>query len=176
MLIQFTERNYEASTNLKEVVEKKLSKLDKYFEKGEMPTAKVNFKKESTTFKLEVMLDYFGKFVRAEEKGENFYDNIDKVLPKLEGQIRKYRTIFDKQQKNGAFKDEIVFEEKTPRKTGTVVRKKQFEMVPMTVEEAIAQMEMLDHTFFVFLEKESEEIKVLYLREDGELGLIEPII
>ena len=178
MLIQIIERNYQASDNLREVVEKKLNKLDKYFDKDSETVAKVSFKKEASSLKLEVMLDYLGKFVRAEEKGDNFYDSIDRVLPKLEGQIRKYRTMFDKQQKNSAFKEGFLFEsvKEEPKKTGKIVKTKQFEMVPMTIEEAITQMELLDHTFFVFLEKESKQLKVLYLRDDGELGVIEPII
>ena len=109
MRIEIIERNYQASQHLIDVVEKKISKLDKYFETDSV-LCKVSFKKESTSLKLEVMLEYEGKLVRAQVVGDNFYENIDKVLPKLEGQIRKYRTRFDKQQKNNAFKDRILYE------------------------------------------------------------------
>ncbi|MBR1983378.1 MAG: ribosome-associated translation inhibitor RaiA [Clostridia bacterium] len=174
MRIEIIERNYQASQHLIDVVEKKISKLDKYFETDSV-LCKVSFKKESTSLKLEVMLEYEGKLVRAQVVGDNFYENIDKVLPKLEGQIRKYRTRFDKQQKNNAFKDRILYESfEEIETTDKVVKVKQFKLEPMTVEQAIEEMELLGHSFFVFFDSESKEIKVLYLRSDGELGLIEP--
>ncbi len=174
MRIEIIERNYQASQHLIDVVEKKISKLDKYFETDSVH-CKVSFKKENTSLKLEVMLEYEGKLVRAQVVGDNFYENIDKVLPKLEGQIRKYRTRFDKQQKNNAFKDRILYESfEEIETTDKVVKVKQFKLEPMTVEQAIEEMELLGHSFFVFFDSESKEIKVLYLRSDGELGLIEP--
>ena len=101
MKFEITARNYDVGEKLKNVTEQKLSKLDKYFAL-EQPSAKVTFKKQATSLTLEVMLDYAGKFVRATASGDNFYDLIDVVLPKLEGQIRKYRTRFDKHNKNSA--------------------------------------------------------------------------
>jgi putative sigma-54 modulation protein len=121
------------------------------------------------------MLEYEGRLVRAQVVGDNFYENIDKVLPKLEGQIRKHRTRFDKQQKNNAFKERTLYESfEETESTDKVVKVKQFKLEPMTVEQAIEEMELLGHSFFVFFDSESKEVKVLYLRSDGELGLIEP--
>lgn len=174
MRIEIIERNYQASQHLIDIVEKKISKLDKYFE-TDSAICKVSFKKESTSLKLEVMLEYEGRLVRAQVVGDNFYENIDKVLPKLEGQIRKYRTRFDKQQKNNAFKERTLYESfEETETTDKVVKVKQFKLEPMTVEQAIEEMELLGHSFFVFFDSESKEVKVLYLRSDGELGLIEP--
>ena len=150
MKIDVLGRNYEVAERLKAITEKKLSKLDKYFTDADTK-AKVVFKKEASSLTTEVMLDYAGKLVRATATGDNFYDNIDVVIPKLEGQIRKYRTRFDKHQKNVAFKEAAVFEtadrdEKTPE----VVKGKKFKLQPMTVNEAIEEMELLGHSFYVF--------------------------
>ena len=102
MKFEIIGRNYQVAQNLKDVTEKKLAKLDKYFD-GKEADIKVACKKQANTLTTEVMLDYCGKFVRATFSSENPYDNLDMVLPKLEGQIRKYRTRFDKNHKNVAF-------------------------------------------------------------------------
>lgn len=174
MKIEIIERNYQASDKLKEVVNQKLEKLDKYFEDGNTE-CKVYFKKENASLKTEIMLEYHGNLIRAQEVSDNFYDNIDKVLPKIEGQIRKYRTKFDKMQKNGAFNAKRVYEpEEEVVFTDRIVKEKSFKLKPMLVEEAIEEMDMLGHSFFIFFDLKSQSIKVLYLRSDGDLGLIDP--
>ena len=172
MKIEVLGKNYQVGDKLKEITAQKLSKLDKYFE-GDETKVKVCFKKEATSSTTEVMLDYTGKLVRASATGENFYDTLDMVLPKLEGQIRKYRTRFDKHQKNSAFRQDAVYAGEEP-KTGMVVKQKKFALKPMTVDQAIEEMELLGHSFYVFKEIKSNTIQVLYLRKDGDLGLIEP--
>lgn len=176
MKTEITIRNCTVSDRLKEVADRKFSKLDKYFEDG--AEAKVLFKKESNTLTVEVMLDYHGKLVRATCSGDNFYDDLDGVLPKLEGQIRKYRTRFDKNQKNSAFKESAVFDNGRyeDNSVGKVVKQKKFKLTPMTVGEAAEEMELLGHSFYVFLEAKSGTVQVVYRRNDGDLGLIEPKI
>ncbi len=175
MKFEFTSRNYQLSEHLKEVTEKKLSRLDKYFGDSDT-TAKVCFKKESQSMITEVMLEYAGKFVRASAQSDNFYDNIDAVLPKIEGQIRKYRTRFDKHQKNQAYKDDVTYlgAKAVEDKSSKIVKTKNFKLTPMTIDEATEEMELLGHNFYVYLDAKTDEIKVLYLRNDGDLGLIEP--
>ena len=175
MKIEITSRNYEVSERLKEVTEQKLAKLDKYFQDADTK-AKVCLKKQASSLTTEVMLDYAGKLVRATATGETFYDNLDVVLPKLEGQIRKYRTRFDKHQKNAAFREQALFGDNANKKAQTVVKEKKFVLTPMTVTEAMEEMELLGHSFYVFLEAKSNTVQVLYLRNDGDLGLIEPEI
>ncbi len=178
MKVEITCRNYKAGEHLKEVTEQKIGKLDKYFEDKDT-VAKVCLKQEGDKQTTEVMLDYAGKFVRATATSDNFYDNLDTVLPKLEGQIRKYRTRFDKNQKNSAFVDAAVFDEQgrwENKSKLSVVKEKKFGLKPMTVNEAIEEMELLGHSFYVFLEAKSHTVQVLYLRNDGDLGLIEPQI
>jgi len=178
MKIEITGKNYSVSEHLKEVIDKKLSKLDKYFGDGDT-LARVVFKKESSTMTTEVSLEYCGKFVRATASGDNFYDNIDKILPKLEGQIRKHRTRFDKHGKNKAFKEDAVFDgasgiEREGDKK--LVKKKKFRLVPMTEKEAIEEMELLGHSFYVYLDAKTQNVRILYVRSDGDLGIIDPEI
>ncbi len=177
MKIEITTRNYSASEHLKEVTEQKLAKLNKYFG-GNDASAKVCMKKEGSTLVTEVMLDYSGKFVRATASSDNFYDNLDAVLPKLEGQIRKYRTRFDKSNSNTAFHDSAVFDEDgaNEKKSSKLVKEKKFKLTPMTVSEAMEEMELLGHSFYVFLEAKTNTVQVVYMRNDGDVGLIEPKI
>ncbi|MBE5737861.1 MAG: ribosome-associated translation inhibitor RaiA [Clostridiales bacterium] len=176
MKIEFTSRNYELSEKLKGITEQKLKKLDKYFT-DEDARVKVSFKRQASSLTTEVMLDYLGKFVRATATSDNFYDNIDVVIPKIEGQIRKYRTRFDKHQKNSAYREQAVFETADREETeATIVKDKKFKLTPMTVNEAMEEMELLGHSFYVFLEAKSNTVQVIYKRKDGDLGLIEPEI
>lgn len=176
MDIKIVDRSQALNDKLKSVIEQKLFKLDKYF-KEQSVTAKVCLKKQANVFTTEVMLDYAGKVVRATANGENFYDNIDVVLPKLEGQIRKHRTKFDQHQKNSAYKEASVFENVDAQiKSSSLVKQKTFKLKPMTVKEAQEEMELLGHNFYVFLEIKTNTVQVLYLRNDGDLGLIQPQI
>lgn len=177
MKIDITTRNYNASEHLKNVTEQKLAKLDKYFG-GENATAKVCLKKEGSSLVTEVMLDYSGKFVRATATSDNFYDNLDSVLPKLEGQIRKHRTRFDKSNSNAAYRDRAVFDatEVAEKQSAKLVKEKKFKLSPMTVDEAMEEMELLGHSFYVFLEAKTNTVQVIYLRNDGDIGLIDPKI
>ena len=170
-------KNYEVGEKLKNITEQKLSKLDKYF-KDDDTVAKVSFKKQANSLTTEIMLDFNGKLVRATATSDNFYDNIDVVLPKLEGQIRKHRTKFDKHNKNSAFNDAAIFDVKNGEETvkKQIVKKKNFVLTPMTVKEAEEEMELLGHSFYVFLEAKTNTVQVLYKRNDGDLGLIEPQI
>ena len=174
MKLEIICRNSECSDHLRSVTEKKLSKLDKYFG-GNEAEAKVYLKAEKDTLTTEVMLDYAGKFIRASASGKTFYDNLDAVLPKIEGMIRKYRTIFDKNRKNSAFKaaSEYDVSGKEENVKSDIVRKKRLVLSPITVKEAVEEMERLGHSFFVFKEAKTDSVQVIYKRNDGDLGIIE---
>lgn len=168
-------KNYEVGEKLKNITEQKLAKLDKYF-KDDDTVAKVSFKKQANSFTTEIMLDFNGKFVRATATSDNFYDNIDVILPKIEGQIRKHRTKFDQHNKNAAFSDAAIYDVRHEEENAKrqIVKKKNFVLSPMTVKEAEDEMELLGHSFYVFLEAKTNTVQVLYRRDDGDLGLIEP--
>lgn len=174
MRTEYLIRNCELSDKLKALTEQKLAKLDKYFSE-ESVSAKVSMKKEGALLTTEVMLAYAGKLVRSSFASDNFYDNLDVILPKLEGQIRKYRTKFDKHSKNKAYKEIVEFDtaERFENAKPSLVKEKKFVLLPMTVNEAIEEMELLGHSFYVFREAKSNTVQVLYKRNDGDLALIE---
>lgn len=173
MKIEIVAKNYRVTQDLKDVIQKKISKLDKYFDEGAQ--CKIYLKKEKIRSKMEISLNYKSLNIRAEGNGENFYDIIDIVLPKLERQIHKHRSKLEAKLKQGAYKDEYVYEQAEEENSFNLVKTKQFDLNPMTQEEAITEFELLGYNFFVFQDYEDNRVKVLYLREDGNIGLIDPI-
>ncbi|MBO4573564.1 MAG: ribosome-associated translation inhibitor RaiA [Clostridia bacterium] len=173
MKIEIVAKNYHVNQDLKDVLGKKISKLDKYFDDDS--NCKIYLKKEKKDAKMEVSLAYQGQLIRAEAKAENFYDAIDIALPKVERQIYKHRTKLEDKLKKGAFKGEKLFEEPV-EEDFRLVKTKQFEVKPLTVEDAIVEFELSGYGFYVFLDVETNTVKVLYLRDDGNIGLIDPIV
>lgn len=175
MKIILSGKNLEITNALREQVNKKVKKLERYFN-GDTEV-QVTMSVENYRHIVEVTIPFNGVVIRAEESTDDMYASIDKVLSKLERQIHKHRTKLEKKMKSGAFKyekplfsSEIEVEEKTP----TVVKTKRFAVKPMSIEEAILQMELLGHSFFVFTNAKTNEVNVLYTRKDGNYGLIEP--
>lgn len=172
MKIGIVTKNYRVSDELNEVLEKKISKLDKFFEDD--ATCRIYLKKEKRGGKMEVSLRSKGVDVRAEGVGDNFYDIIDLVVPKLERQIFKHRSKLEDKLKKSAFDEG--YSETAEENEFVLVKTKQFEVKPCTLEEAIEEFELSGYGFYVFLDVEANKLKVLYLREDGNVGLIDPII
>jgi len=170
MKIEMVCKNYNAGEKLKDLIERKIAKLDKYFEDD--TKCKIYMKKEGKSSKMEVSLEYKGNFVRAQAYGENFYDTIDIVLPKIEGQLRKHRTKLEKKLRDNAFTQAPIFEAVEPEDV-RIAKVKTFTLHPMTVEEAVTEFELMGHSFFVFLDSETTKVKVLYLRDDGNLGMLD---
>ncbi len=178
MNIQFVGKNVEVTDALREVTEKKLNKLEKYFE--EPLNGNVTFSTQKNNKTIEVTINIPGTIIRAEETSDDMYASIDKSIDILERQIRKYKTKLQKKYKEGST---IRFENVTPLQSEEVdsdkpniVRRKRFIIKPMNYEEAVLQMELLRHNFFVFRSDETDEISVIYKRKDGDYGLIEPEI
>lgn len=173
MRISISGKNLEVSDSLRETAEKKLSKLSRYF--PEDTEAQVTLSIERNRHIVEVTIPYEGRILRAEEYSADMYASLDNVGDKLEKQAERYRTRFAKAQRAAKAAPAAAFapveeEEKAPR----IVRNKKFEIRPMSEEEAMLQMEMLGHSFFVFENAATGEINVLYARKDGNYGLIEP--
>ena len=167
MDIKYVAKNYKISDKFKDVIEKKLTKLEKYFSRD--IDIKVACTEQNDVCKLEITINSAGLFLRSEVSSDNMYNNIDMALPKLERQIRKYRTKLDKQIKMTS--QDVVEESEVQR----IVRSKQFEVVPMTVDEAMLQIELLGHEFFVFLNVDNNRINVVYKRREGDYGILDPI-
>ncbi|TEB04314.1 putative sigma-54 modulation protein [Pelotomaculum schinkii] len=170
MNVQVRGRNIEVTSALKEYVGKRVGKLDKYIDN--LGDAQVTMTVEKDSHRIEVTIPINGMILRGEESTGDMYASIDLVVEKLEKQIGKYK---GKLQKRGVryVNDQRVpaaLEEDTPR----MVRTKRFAIKPMPVDEAVLQMNLLGHNFFVFSNAETEQVNVVYKRKDGNYGLIEP--
>lgn len=178
MRISISGKNIEVSDYLSDLVSKKVSKLDKYF--PENTEAHVVLSVERNRHIVEVTIPYAGGIIRGEEVSGDMYASIDNVLAKLEKQIVRHRTKLEKNLRAGAFKiPEPVYsdhfdEEDDDEGEHRVVKVKRFDIKPMTVEEAMLQIDLLGHSFYVFTNGETGQINVLYKRKDGDFGLIEP--
>jgi putative sigma-54 modulation protein len=167
-------KNFEITDSLRDRVNKKLGKLEKFFSPA--AEAYVTMSVEKNRHILEVTIAFNGLTLRAEVANDDMYSCIDRAEDILEGQIRKNKTRLEKRFHAGAlraenFRPEISVEEEHEFR---VVRTKKFAIKPMTVEEAILQMNLLGHEFFMFSNSESGEVNVVYRRKAGNYGLIEP--
>jgi putative sigma-54 modulation protein len=175
MNIKITGKNFDVTDALKERVNKKLGKLEKFFKPG--TEAQVTMSMQRSRYIIEVTIITGGITLRAEVTEDDMYACIDKARDILERQIRKNKTRLAKRLYEGvleqpdAFRKTIDVEEETEFR---VVRTKRFAVKPMPVEEAILQMNLLGHEFFVFSNAETNQVNVVYKRKDGNYGLIEP--
>ena len=171
MRIEIIGRDYSVAERLRDVVTRKIEKLDKYF--GDDALAKVVCRKEKgDRMTMEITVSFGGHIVRAEYCSDNMYDNVDVILPKIERQIQKHRTKLSRKLRADAFDGAEEAVSETPK---SPVREKSFELIPMDVSEAMMQLDLLDHDFFVFLNVDNGKVNVVYKRHDGEVGLINPI-
>lgn len=167
-------KNMQLTESLKEATVKKIGRLDKFFHND--IEAKVVLSYEKKLQKVEVTIPFNGRIVRVEEATDDMYNSIDNAVEALEKQIRRYKTkLQDKRQSN----ESIKFENVEPwvdddEDEFKVVKTKKFAIKPMGIEEAILQMDLLKHNFFVFLNADTEEVNVVYKRKDNNYGLIEP--
>lgn len=174
--------NMEVTPSLREFVEKKLGKLERYFESPLTSEANVTLRVVKDIQRVEVTIPLTGVLLRAEDKSNDMYASIDAVVDKLERQIRKHKTRVNRklrqesgQMKNYFVEDPAVNGGAAEEDSFELVRTKRFNLKPMDVEEAILQMNMIGHNFFVFSNTEdSENVNVVYKRHDGTYGLIEP--
>lgn len=165
-------KNIDVTPALRETVERKISKLDRYFEPNVSARATLTVQKNSQIF--EVTIPFNGVILRCEESTDDMYKSIDLVQAKLERQIRKQRTKLQRRSNESlrfSSFDEVALEEEDQ---GEIVKVKRFNIKPMSTEEAILQMELVEHNFFVFKDSDTNNVNVLYKRKDGDYGLLEP--
>lgn len=171
----YTGKGMEVSESLKARVEKKLSKMERYF--NQEAEATVRFKQQKGGRNIvELTVSVGGLILRAEECSNDMYLSIDRAVDKLESQVRRYRTKLDKHLREARMEPiaEAAVEPIYEEASYDVVRTKRFAVKPMSVEDAITQMELLGHDFFLFLNEETEILNVLYRRNDGSYGLLQP--
>ena len=167
-------RNINVTDALRAHVEKKIGKIGKYFE--ENIEAQVTLSVEKGAHVVEAMLLLNGgMLIRAEEKSPDMYASIDMVVEKLERQIRKYKTRINRKARlvGGIIGEEGKSVEEDESR---IVKTKRFPIKPMLPDEAVLQMNLLQHDFYVFINAETNEANVVYRRKDGNYGLIEPQI
>lgn len=158
---------------IQDYIETKLSRLDKYFKSADVD-ASVLIKVKGKEQAIEVTIPYDKYTLRSEERRDDLYAAIDLVIDKLEGQIRKNKTKLKKQIKKSEeffnFDFEVANDDLGENK---IVKRKSFEMKPMSEEEAILELELLGHDFYIYRDDKTNDINVLYRRKDGNYGIIE---
>jgi len=166
-------KNIEVTEALKEKAIKKVGKLEKFFDAD--TEAHITMSVQKNRQIVEVTIPFKGGLLRAQEENEDMYASIDKVVDSLEGQLRRYKTKISKRYHESGLKfdDTNIEEHEEETDEFKVVRSKKFPIKPMTVEEAILQMNMLGHSFYMFLNADTMEANVVYRRKDGNYGLIE---
>ena len=173
MRITITGRNLDLTDGLKEAVEEKLAKLDKYFTKE--TEAHVTLSVEKERQKIEVTIPVKGNIIRSEQVSNDMYVSIDLVEEVIERQLKKYRKkLIEKHQNDSYFKQEFIGKDVDDSEEIEITRTKKFDVKPMYPEDACVQMELLGHNFFVFRNAETDEVNVVYKRKGNTYGLIEP--
>lgn len=172
--------NIEVTDAIRDYVEKRISKLEKYFDNNVEAIAHINLKVyQNKTAKVEVTIPLPYLTLRAEETSPDLYASVDLVTDKLERQIRKYKTKVNRKSREKGYKN-LDFSTETSESDKPaegseleVVRTKRVSLKPMDTEEAVLQMDMLGHDFFIYEDAESDGISIVYRRNDGRYGLIE---
>jgi putative sigma-54 modulation protein len=167
-------RNMEMTPRLSEYVEQKVEKLDRYL--PSIDEARVDLTVENTrnaahSQVAQLTVRVRGKILRAEERNEDMFASIDAVLDKMHRQIARYKG--RRRDRVYVAAEEVPVDEEV-EETGEIVRVKRFEVLPMSPEEAIEQMELLGHSFYIFLNADEDAINLVYKRGDGNYGLLQP--
>ncbi len=174
MELQIKAKNIELTPTVRQLIESKLGKLGRHLPdvreyKAEIAREKTKASKEH--FVVQLTIDSHGTLLRGAERGEDLPAAIKKVASVINRQIERYKGKLYEKGRGTSPKDEL---EEEPPPTGKVVKVKRFNVKPMSAAEAIDQMELLGHDFFLFFNADSEELNLLYRRHDGDYGLIEP--
>lgn len=160
--------------NFKQRAEKRLAKLEKFFDSD--VEAKITATVEKNEQIVEVTIFYAGMFFRSQERAVNMNDALDRCVDSLVRQIRKNKTKVEKKLHEGAFLPFDAIDEFDSEDSYDVVRSKEISLKPQSVDEAILQMNLLDHQFYMFLNSANDKICVVYARKDGGYGLIVPAL
>lgn len=177
MKISIIGRQLSVYDDTKEMITDKLSKLDKYFGEEGIATVTLTHKRNLST--IEITIKASNTLFRSEVDADSFRDAMDRSIDNIERQIRKNKTKLRKKLREGIISDEAIAAESLEiadeaEENDIIIRKKVFEYTPMSPEEAVMQMNLLGHTFFVFNDATTGKTCVVYTRKDGNYGLIEP--
>ena len=173
MRITITPKNLTVTEDLKNRIEKKLGKMDRYFRQEVDATVRLTQEK-NLRYIAEITITVGGIMLRAEETSDDIIKSADRAVDKIERQIRRHRTKLEKRLHEEVVIQAEETENSVEEESQELVRVKRFEMKPMTVEDAILQMDMLGHSFFLFQNSETGITSVVYRRNDGNIGMLEP--
>jgi len=172
MKITIRGKNIDVTEALKQYIEKRVSKFERFL--NDASEAIVTISTEKFTHKIDVLLKVNGHLIQAEGKTEDLYSAVDQVVEKLEKQVLKYKEKVQNKNKKEAIKYPSESREEVVEGVKRIVKYKKFDLRPMSPEEAVDQMELLDKDFFIFLNSFTGDVNVVYRRKDGNFGLIEP--
>ena len=170
----FNYKNVKSSASLNARIEELFGKFDKYFSKNAVCHAVISeYNCEGKNAKVEITIISGKQTFRAEARAENFYAAVDEVFEKIKKQIRRYKdkTLARKRADQKLIPGMESVDEYSEELI--IARSKRFKLYPMSIEDAVLQMETSDHNFFIYLDKETSSVNVVYKRETGEYGLIE---
>lgn len=171
MKFTFIEKKLQVDDAVKAYAEKKIGKIDRLFRNES--EAFITFGTERGRYMAEVTLNNNGMFYRVSEVTSDMYASIDSAAASIERQIRKHKTRLSKKLREGNIDwSPVMAPEPEEEDEFKIVRTKRFSLKPMTTEEAILQMDLLEHEFFVFKNQEDDSFSVVYRRRDGGYGLI----
>jgi putative sigma-54 modulation protein len=177
MRVQIVGRGIQVSPAMKAQTEKKLSRMDKYFEPNAEVRCVVTYSVVHIDQFVEINIAARHVNLRAKVKANDAYAALDLCLDKLEGQMRKMKTQFLKIQKRNSLSEDMKLDmlenEKEPESIDKIVKTKKLVLTPMDAEEALARMDALDHSFFIYRDSTTDKECVLYKREEGDYGVIE---
>lgn len=171
----FTSRKCEVDQTTKDRTAKKLSKLNKFF-KNDCEVLVIFLGQKHSLYGVEVTIDYKGLVFRAEQEAQDIFSAVDQIIDTLVRQIIKNKTRLEKRVHSSSndLPSELLSDNHSEEEY-QIIKNKKFYVKPMDVEEAILQMNMLNHEFFAFLDAAGEKVNIVYRRKDGNYGLIEPI-
>ncbi|MGI5824536.1 MAG: ribosome hibernation-promoting factor, HPF/YfiA family [Bacillota bacterium] len=172
MLTNIRSRKFELTDEMKAYIEKRMAKYDRML--GGLEEINVLVSEQRNIKKVEVTIPLHDVILRCEETDADFYACVDNVAEKLGGPVRKHKTRLAKKMKEGSNNKRVIAAMPDNVKEAQLVRCKKFTAKPYSVDEAIMQMDLLGHNFFAFVNEETEQINVVYLRHDGNYGLLEP--
>ena len=173
MKITISGKNIDVTPVLRQTVNEKLGKLDRYFTPDTQVNVTLSVEKER--HKIEVTIPVKGRIIRSEQVSNDMYVSIDLVEEVIERQLRKYKNkIIDKKQSAENFQKAYVDNDYLENEEIRIVRTKKFDIKPMYPEDACVQMELLGHNFFVFMNADTDQVNVVYKRKGNTYGLIEP--
>ena len=178
MKYQIVGRGIDVSPAMKEQTTKKLQRMEKYFGEGENVRCNVTFSVSHLDQTVEISIAAKHVSLRAKVKTDDAYQSLDLCLDKLEGQMRKMKTQFEKLKKKNSLSEDmnlaLLKDDPYPEEDiDKIVKRKFLTLAPMDADEALARMDALDHTFFIYRDSATDKECVLYKREEGDYGVIE---